>query len=285
MDAETLEADKKLYKQRDKEYSDLSTEATNLDLFLAKTQNKIHLLTNELSSIKEKIQVYELNKEAIENREGLIQEQYNLKVKSLKMESDLAICEAKILDLVKRHGGIETQITNIEDKKQELEDLRVEYAAYDLFMRCTHPNGISYDVVKRMLPLINDEVSTVLANVTDFDIFFEAEGNKLDIFIKHPKYEARPLEMASGAEKTLAAIAIRIALTNVSTLPKSDIMIMDEPGTALDAENLEGFMRVMEMIKGYYKTVLLITHLDSLKDIADMTIDIERQDGYAYVSQ
>ena len=40
-----------------------------------------------------------------------------------------------------------------------------------------------------------------------------------------------------------------------------------------------------EMIKGYYKTVLLITHLDSLKDIADMTIDIERQDGYAYVSQ
>jgi DNA repair exonuclease SbcCD ATPase subunit len=62
-------------------------------------------------------------------------------------------------------------------------------------------------------------------------------------------------------------------------------MIMDEPGTALDAENLEGFTRVMEMIKGYYKTVLLITHLDSLKDIADMTIDIERQDGYAYVNQ
>jgi len=36
---------------------------------------------------------------------------------------------------------------------------------------------------------------------------------------------------------------------------------------------------------GHYKTVLLITHLDSLKDIADMTIDIERQDGYAYVNQ
>ena len=285
MDVETLEADKKLYKQRDKEYADLSTEATNLDLLLAKTKNKIHLLTNEMASIKTKIEVYELNKEAIENREGLIKEQDDLKGQSTKIESDIAICETKVLDLVKQHGGIETQIENIKEKQQELEDLRTEYAAYDLFMRCTHPNGISYDVVKRMLPLINDEVSTVLANVTDFDIFFEAERNKLDIFIKHPKYEARPLEMASGAEKTLAAIAIRIALTNVSTLPKSDIMIMDEPGTALDAENLEGFMRVMEMIKGYYKTVLLITHLDSLKDIADMTIDIERQDGYAFVSQ
>ena len=285
MDVETLEQERKLYNDRDKEYADLCTEATNLDLSLAKIKNKLHLLTNEMASIKTKIEVYELNKEAIENREELIKEQDDLKEKSVKTESDIAICETKVLDLVKQHGGIETQIENIKDKQQELEDLWTDYAAYDLFMRCTHPNGISYDVVKRMLPLINEEISTVLSNVTDFEVFFEAEKNKLDIFIKHPKYEARPLEMASGAEKTLAAIAIRIALTNVSTLPKSDIMIMDEPGTALDAENLDGFMRVMEMIKGYYKTVLLITHLDSLKDIADMTIDIERQDGYAFVSQ
>ena len=285
MDVENLEAQKKLYKEQQQEYQNLSTEATNLDLLVAKTNNKIHLLINEIDGIKTRIEVYELNKDAIENREDLITEQDDLKEHSIKMESDLAICETKIMDLVKQHGGIEQQIATLEDKKEELDDLRTEYAAYDLFMRCTHPNGISYDVVKRMLPLINEEISTVLSNVTDFEIFFEAEKNKLDIFIKHPKYEARPLEMASGAEKTLAAIAIRIALTNVSTLPKSDIMIMDEPGTALDAENLEGFMRVMEMIKGYYKTVLLITHLDSLKDIADMTIDIERQDGYAYVSQ
>ena len=250
MDVKTLEAERKLYISRDKEHADLCTEATNLDLSFAKIKNKIHLLTSEMANIRTKIDLYETNKEAIENREELVKEQKNLQTKMVKLESDIAICDTKVLDLVKSHGGIETQIANIKEKQQELEDLRTEYAAYDLFMRCTHPNGISYDVVKRMLPLINEEISTVLANVTDFDIFFEAEKNKLDIFIKHPKYEARPLEMASGAEKTLAAIAIRIALTNVSTLPKSDIMIMDEPGTALDAENLEGFMRVMEMIKG-----------------------------------
>ena len=201
MDVGTLEQERKLYNDRDKEYADLCTEATNLDLSLAKIENKIHLLTNEMASIKTKIEVYELNKEAIENREELIKEQDDLKEKSIKLESDIAICEAKVLDLVKQHGGIETQIENIKDKQQELEDLRTDYAAYDLFMRCTHPNGISYDVVKRMLPLINEEISTVLANVTDFDIFFEAEKNKLDIFIKHPKYEARPLEMASGQRK------------------------------------------------------------------------------------
>ena len=285
MNVDSLRSQKEKHDKLIEKQRDLSNQATGLDLLVEKTNNQINALTNEIKDIIDRIQTYEDNKEAIENREELIEEQATLSDRKILLENELSICEAKIMDFIKQHGGIEQQIANLEEKKQELEDLRTEYSAYDLFMRCTHSNGISYDVVKRMLPLINEEVSTVLANVTDFDIFFEAEKNKLDIFIKHPKYEARPLEMASGAEKTLAAIAIRIALTNVSTLPKSDIMIMDEPGTALDAENLEGFMRVMEMIKGYYKTVLLITHLDSLKDIADMTIDIERQDGYAYVSQ
>jgi len=285
MNVDSLRSQKEKHEKLLEKQRNLSSESTNLDLLVEKTNNQINTLTNEIKEINERIQTYEDNKEAIENREELIQEQSDLADQKVLVENELSICEAKIMDFIKQHGGIEQQIANLQDKKQELEDLRTEYSAYDLFMRCTHSNGISYDVVKRMLPLINEEVSTVLSNVTDFEIFFEAEKNKLDIFIKHPKYEARPLEMASGAEKTLAAIAIRIALTNVSTLPKSDIMIMDEPGTALDAENLEGFMRVMEMIKGYYKTVLLITHLDSLKDIADMTIDIERQDGYAYVSQ
>ena len=94
-------------------------------------------------------------------------------------------------------------------------------------MTCCHPNGISYDIIKRKLPLINDEVSKVLANIVDFEIFFEDDGKKLDILIKHPKYEARPIEMGSGAEKTLAAMAIRLALLSVSFLPKSNIFICE----------------------------------------------------------
>jgi DNA repair exonuclease SbcCD ATPase subunit len=91
--------------------------------------------------------------------------------------------------------------------------------------------------------------------------------------------------MGSGAEKTLASTAIRLALLNVTTLPKGDIFIMDEPGTALDAENLDGFVRILELIKGYFKTVILISHLDNLKDCVDMQIVIDRKDGFAYVNQ
>jgi exonuclease SbcC len=103
------------------------------------------------------------------------------------------------------------------------------------------------------------------------------------MFIKHAKYEPRPLAMGSGAEKTIAAMAIRLALLSVSSLPKSDIFILDEPGTALDEENMEGFVRILELIKSYFKTVLLVSHLDSLKDCVDMQISIEEKEGYAHV--
>ena len=90
--------------------------------------------------------------------------------------------------------------------------------------------------------------------------------------------------MGSGAEKTIAAMGIRLALLSVSSLPKSDIFILDEPGTALDEENMQGFIDILSLIKSYFKTVLLISHLDSLKDCVDMQITIEKKDGFAQVS-
>ena len=91
--------------------------------------------------------------------------------------------------------------------------------------------------------------------------------------------------MGSGAEKTITAMAVRLALLNVSTLPKGDIFILDEPGTSLDAENMEGFIRILEMIKSQFKTVFLISHLDSLKDIVDGEVLIDKVDGRAYVNE
>ena len=91
--------------------------------------------------------------------------------------------------------------------------------------------------------------------------------------------------MGSGAEKTITAMAIRLALLNVSTLPKGDIFILDEPGTALDEENMEGFIRILDIIKGEFKTIFLISHLEVLKDIVDKQIIINKEDGYAKVNE
>ena len=169
------------------------------------------------------------------------------------------------------------------NKRAELEKTRREFSAYDLFMKCMHPNGIAFGIIKNKLPVINEAITQVLANVVDFEIYFEDNGRKLDIFIQHKGQTARPLELGSGAEKTLAAMAIRIALMNVSNMPKSDIMIMDEPGTALDANNMEGFTRILDILREHFKTTLLITHIDGLKDSVEKVITVTKNDGFAHI--
>ena len=59
---------------------------------------------------------------------------------------------------------------------------------------------------------------------------------------------------------------------------------MDEPATALDAEHMEGFSRLLQIIKEQFELVLLITHLDSLKDVVDSTIEINKEEGFAKVT-
>jgi len=238
-----------------------------------------------LKTVTEQINEYEDNKDVIENLEKLIAEQKSITRSIKTKQSQIGTCEENVLETIKLVGTYEQKVENLREQKQEYQDLQREFAAYDLYMQCMHPNGIAYDVIKKKIPVINEEIAKVLANIVDFEVFFEATGNKFDIFIKHPKYEERPIEMASGAEKSLSAMAIRLALLGVSSLPTGDIFILDEPGTALDEDNMSGFIRILELIKVYFKNVLLISHLDSLKDCVDMQIVIEKKQGYARVNQ
>jgi len=263
----------------------LSNDITNSDLSVEKNSSIIKDLMSLVFSLEEKLTEYELNKEAIENLESLLKRKKALKWEATKLKRSYDTCQESVLALYKTIGSYEQKIENIKEQKQQFTDLRDEYSAYDLYLRCMHPNGIAYDITKKRLPIINEEIAKILANIVDFEIFFEDDGKKLNIFIKHPEYNPRPLEMGSGAEKTIAAVAIRLALLSVSSLPKSDIFVLDEPGTALDEENMQGFIDILDLIKSYFKTVLLISHVDSLKDCVDMQITIDKKEGYAFVQQ
>jgi len=271
------------YNQVVERKNELSASIANSQLSVDKNKGDIFKEKTILEKLNHKLQEYEENKEAIENLEQLLQEKKSLKknIKSLTKECDS--CNRETNDLYKQVGSSEQQIKNLQQNKQDLEDLRSEFAAYELFMRCCHPNGISYNIIKNRLPVINEEIAKILTGVVDFEVFILNEDKKLDILIKHPKFEPRPLEMGSGAEKTIASMAIRLAFLTVSNLPKPDLFIMDEPGTALDEDNMEGFVRIMDMVKNYFKTVVLISHLDVLKDAVDMEIMIDRKDGFAHI--
>tara|TARA_R110000824_G_scaffold194057_7_gene376552 strand:- start:1513 stop:4674 length:3162 start_codon:yes stop_codon:yes gene_type:complete len=249
-----------------------------------KNEAVINKLEHEIEKIENKIKEYEDNKEAIENMEDLMLDKSRVSSLVSNTEKQLDKCRSETFELYKIHGSLEQKLKNLIDLKKERQDLRQEHAAYDLYQKCMHSGGISYDIIKKKLPFINNEIAKVLTNVVDFEVFFEEEGRRLNIFIKHPNFEPRPLEMGSGAEKTIAAMAIRLSLLSVSNLPKPSFFVLDEPGAALDETSMEGFVRILDLVKSYFKTVLLVSHLESLKDIVDMQLSIEKSGEYAHVN-
>ena len=264
---------------------ELKAEVAALQLECERNKNTKTTVDQELSELGAKVAEYKQNKKVIDGLEKVIKRRQDHQTKIETKKEKIEVCDNETLEIVRQVGSYEEKIESLKSQSKEYQDLQNSYAAYDLLMQCMHPNGIAYDIIKKKIPVINQEIAKVLANIVEFEVFFETSGNKLDIFIKHPKHDERPIEMASGAEKTMAAMAIRLALLSVSSLPKSDLFILDEPGTALDEENMEGFIRILELIKVYFKNVLLISHLDSLKDCVDMQIVIEKKKGYAKVNQ
>jgi DNA repair exonuclease SbcCD ATPase subunit len=259
-------------------------EIEKLNLVIERNTTGISLLDNEVTTLKEKLKEYEDNKEAIENKGQLFGERSALEIKLRQNRAFLKKCDDLTKQFLIEEATTKEIIRNLHEEQNEYNEVLNEYRAFDVYQTCMHPNGISYEVIQQKLPIINQEISKILSSIVDFEVFFENEDNKLELSIKHPNYGSRPLSMGSGAEKTIASMAIRLAMIAITNLPKSELFILDEPATALDQEHMEGFTRLLQMIKNQFKTVLIISHLDHLKDVVDMTIDIDKIDGYAKVN-
>ena len=256
----------------------------NLEIKNESLVSQVALMTNQRTSLEEQRDEYNANRQAIESLSSLVSSKNAVKTKMNEAKARKEKCDKKIQDYLIELGAVKSTIKRLRVEKNEQDELEESFIAYELFMRCMHPNGIAYEIIKQKLSLINEEIQKCLTNIVDFQVMFEEDGRNLDINIKHPKYDSRPISMGSGAEKTIAAMAIRLALIEITNLPKSTLFIMDEPATALDQEHMEGFVRLIDMIKDKFKTVLLISHLDVLKDCVDKTIDIQKVGGYAKVN-
>ena len=264
--------------------ADLQAVYETLELKIKNAKSQIQVNNQKIERLDEDIAYYNENVEAYENLESLRRDlQAITKTVDLK-KSDIKKCDDKVLGYMSEKGSATRAIEEAREKIEKIKEAERDYIAYDVFVQATHANGISYEVIKSMLPVINAEIQKILSPIVEFNVFFDNEADKLEIYLQHPKYDPRPLSMGSGAEKTIASMAVRLALVSVSSLPKSQVFILDEPATALDADHMEGFVRLLQMIKSQFKTVLLITHLESLKDVVDTTIEIDKVDGYAKVN-
>jgi exonuclease SbcC len=171
-------------------------------------------------------------------------------------------------------------ITTI-DKVKDLED---KYEAYKYYLMAIDKNGISYDLISKVLVNVETEVNNILSQIVDFQIVFDMDGKNVNNYIVYDNDKSWALEMASGMEKFISTLAIRIALTNISNLPRPNFIAIDEGWGTLDSDNLNSAQQLFQYLKNIYKFSLIISHIDTMRDFTDDLLEISVVDGYSQIT-
>ena len=167
------------------------------------------------------------------------------------------------------------QKENIEQDIQNLVEVEQKILDYDLYLMSLSKDGIPYELIAKAIPAIEKEVNNVLENMNaGFHLELEMKEKMIDAFICYGETKWN-LELSSGMERFVSSLAIRIGLINVSTLPRPNFIIVDEGFGALDSDNIANMEGAFNYLKTQFDFVMIITHLDTIKDYMDVLIPIE----------
>jgi DNA repair exonuclease SbcCD ATPase subunit len=166
---------------------------------------------------------------------------------------------------------------------KEAEELENTYEAYKYYMGVVGRDGIPYELMSKVIPNIEAEINNILSQIVDFTISLEVDGKNIVGKLNYDYDRIWPLENSSGMERFISSLAIRVALMNASNLPKSNFMIVDEGLGTLDAENLSSMHTLFGILKTQFDFLIVISHLDTVRDMVDNLIEIKREDGFSYI--
>ena len=270
-------------------YTKLLTERGNLREEVQRGSKNIIIVTNELErldasykDILSKIDIYNRNQVAVENN-AKVQSKINaFKVSLGKLDVALAKQNQVLMDISGKRELFRSNVEKLTKTLAEVTALEEELDSYTQYLAAVGRDGIPYQVICNTVPEIEKEVNSILCQVVDYTIQFETDGKNIIPYVTY-EHGRWPIELTSGFERFVASIAIRVALTNISNLPKTTFLAIDEGFGTLDPDNLASMFSLFQFLKNNFDFVLVISHLDSLKDAVDKTIEIKKDTNFSHV--
>ena len=272
------------YEKLQSEVQQLQKKASGVELDIQKLITAIEKCDRIKEQAEKDIETYLTNEENIKHNLGIDEHishvEYDIAVNKKSMDK----LEKQLREL---HGEIkvlEASKTDIMNQIKEAEELEDTYEAYKYYMEAVGRDGIPYELMARAIPAIESEINNILTQIVEFTISLEVDGKNILGKLNYDHERIWPLENSSGMERFISSLAIRVALLNASNLPKPNFMIIDEGLGTLDPENLSSMGTMMGILKSQFDFIILISHLDTARDMVDKVIEIKREDGFSYIN-
>ena len=190
-------------------------------------------------------------------------------------------------------GGLRAKLerlTELSARRKERENNLAETAkkvtVYKELSRAFGKSGIQAFLIDMAIPEIESKANDLLTRMTDnrMHVNFETQQETrsgtvketLDIFITD-ELGTRDYEMFSGGEAFRINFAIRIALSKLLAQRAGAPMptlIIDEGFGTQDSTGMEKLKEAINSIQNDFQKILVITHMDDLKDAFPTRIDV-----------
>jgi len=256
-------------------------EKAEAELGTLETQKE--LLQNQLDTTESDIAKY-YEWEATIQRNTQINEQIKI-LESDKKDVDKKITELnkKITASTMKIGSLISFIDSTKNQMKEVKELESKSFLYTYYLDAVKKDGVPYELISKIMPVIENEVNNILAQVVDFSLSMDTDGKNINAKIVYEDQEWT-LEMCSGMEKFISGLAIRVALINICGLPRPNFLVIDEGFGTLDADNLSSLFMMMQYLKTQFDFIWMISHLEQMRDIVDGLIEIKKENGFSKIN-
>lgn len=254
----------------------LFNKKNSLELLIAKNDVDLESLTSSYKEVVRLLKDIETNKAAIKaNNE--IDIAINNTTVNIKTEEDvLRRLNDEIADCQHNIKSNEKTITEYEKIVEQIKAEEQLVRNWKIYVEMVGKNGIGKMLLRNVLPLINDKLKHLLTDVCDFDVEIVIDDhNDIAFHIIHDGVVSN-LGSGSGFEQTVASLALRTVLSEISSFSKPSFVVFDEILGGVADENYDNVKNLYDKILADYAFIFQITHLKTISDWANQSLIVKK---------
>ena len=260
---------------------------------ISDAQNKAKELQSGYKELEEAIKEEEererqynsLTKEISKLTNGISQN--NIKINGLRrqirnLEKEIQVLTENLANRNSEHEKLESFRDNLKTTYDELASKKDTINYYDFSYSLLKDGGVKSKIIKKYLPLINQQVNRYL-QMMDFYINFTLD-EEFNETVQSPIHEDFSYASFSEGEKMRIDLALLFTWREVARMKNSvntNLLIMDEVfDSSLDGFGTEEFLKIIRyVIKD--ANIFVISHKTGLEDRFESVIKFEKVKGFS----
>ena len=268
-----LDENRKKYQQK----NTLEVKKASLNVSLVNKRTEYVDLKNIISELNR-------NKEAIEHNNKI-----DTKINVLK--ANINTEETIKYRLITENEAYKQEITRLKQQISEHEIIinklieeETIVKSWKYYLMMVGKNGICKMVLRQTLPIINSELNYLLNDICDFNVNVDIDDkNDINFSIIADGIKS-DLSSGSGFEQTVAALALRAVLGNISTMSRPSFMLLDEVLGGVARDNYENIKKLYDRMLKDYSFIFQVTHLDDIADWHNTTVVVKKENRVSTIS-